>query len=149
MNKAWCIVFALFVGCESGSDANQTYSGITRTDKDGVVISRDDNDWKSVPASCTDNCFVKDILAFPNPTKSTITIKFLINRSDITVNRFFVYDTGGAVVKSLPQGFNKKGGQSGILDMSSLPAGIYRLKFYVTDDLTQVPYLVYGDVQKE
>lgn len=149
MNKLWCLLLVLLIGCDLGNDATQNYSGITRTDENGNVISRDDNDWKSAPVSCTDGCFVKDVIAYPNPTKSTITLRFLISRSNITVNRFFVYDNGGAVVKSSMQSFDQKGAYSEVLDLKGLPAGIYRLKFYVIDNITQVAYIVSGDIQRE
>lgn len=139
---------ALLSGCESGNDATVEYTGITRTNDKGEVISRDENDWKSVPTGCTGDCFVSDILAYPNPTKSTFTLSLTIS-ANIIVDRIFVYDTRNLVVASLATTFEKKGSYKGVIDLSSLPSGMYRVKFYVTNTRTQASFIVYGDVEKQ
>ncbi len=140
---------ALLSGCESGNDASTEYTGITRTDDKGAIISRDDNDWKNVPAGCTGDCFTANILAYPNPTKSTFTLALTITNNAVIVDRILVYDTRNFVVASLSRIFEKKGDHKGVIDLSGLASGIYRVKFYVTNTNTQVSYIVYGDVQKE
>jgi hypothetical protein len=140
---------AVLSGCESGSEATVEYTGITRTDDKGGVISRDENDWKNVPLGCTGNCFTSNILAYPNPTKSTFTLAVTIVSNAVIVDRVFVYDNRNFVVASLSRTFEKKGDHRGVIDLSGLASGIYRVKFYVTNIDTQASYVVYGDVEKQ
>lgn len=139
---------ALLAGCESGNDATVEYTGITRTDDKGIVISRDDDDWKNVPTGCTEGCFISNILAYPNPTTSTFTLSLTI-ASNVVVDRIFVYDTRNLVVASLARTFEKKGSYQGVIDLSGLPSGMYRVKFYVTNTHNQASFIVHGDVEKD
>lgn len=139
----------LFTGCDSANEATVEYTGITRTNDKGEVVSRDEDDWKNVPPACTTGCLITNILAYPNPTTSTFKLTLTINNNAMVVDRIFVYDTHNFVVASLPRTFEKKGNHVGVIDLSGLAAGVYRVKCYATNIETQATYVMYGDVQKE
>jgi len=129
-NFITAIFFVLIVfcgGCKSTA-AVSPYTGFTKTDASGNIISADPNDWKNIPQ-------ITGALAYPNPTTSgSVMLKFNLTASayvDIKVYR----DDSTLELDYAPGVL--AGSQTVLLDISKLQTGwIYKCYIFAGNSST-------------
>ncbi|MEL6393022.1 MAG: T9SS type A sorting domain-containing protein, partial [Bacteroidota bacterium] len=79
--------------------------------------------FRLAPTSVQEPAWAKDITVFPNPVKDQLNIRI----RSITLDQVDIIDNLGRVLSSIPS-------PQSAIDISALPAGIYRLRLMADGD---------------
>lgn len=137
-------LFLLLSSCNKGGivDPGSSFSGITRTDSTGMVLSSDPGDWEPIPAVGME---FHPQGAYPNPCKAGtgFNLAWHLTQTDsifITMN-----DSPAHVLDTLGTWLQAAGNYLVHFPMTGYQPGIYRVYFKVVrPDST---YVTHGDVQ--
>ena len=112
------VLIAASGGCRTGN-AVPPYTGFTRTDASGNIISSNPNDWKNTSE-------ITGALAYPNPASGgTVMLRFnLVSSAYVTIK--FYRDDSTPVITLAPGTF-PAGSNEMLIDLSKLQTGwIYK-----------------------
>ncbi|MBN1481276.1 T9SS type A sorting domain-containing protein [candidate division KSB1 bacterium] len=71
------------------------------------------------------------LFVFPNPSNSTITIRYVLKKSSVV--RVELYSSHGRLVKRLLEDYKERGEYSVLLDGDTLASGLYVVRLCAND----------------
>lgn len=160
------IALLLLAECKK-NDGKIVISGYTARDESGAITGTTDTaDWRTdrpIPeivlntfnttayqsvSGATSTHFCSTIMAYPNPTHGVFTLHIANNCYTEYASQYLLVNEKMIVQKNFdfPTG---SGATNTSIDVSYLPAGLYRLYYVFRDPHSNIVAQGYGDIQKQ